>query len=110
MIVRSHDYRRRRYVYRCAYHHQRGRAVCGNALEAPMVTKEREQRRAQLEVRLLAVNAGERVWLADEVRSRLDAWRALLRRQPEEGRVVLDAFLTRRIRWTPLPDEGCYEF
>ena len=187
MIVRSHDYRPRRYVYRCAYHHQRGRAVCGNALEAPMedadravlaeisskflrvevvdavvagsleallpadetrerehatilaqlagldgelarlasaiaaggelsalvqATKEREQRRAQREMRLLAlqgrpaVGAGERVRLGDEVRRRLDGWRALLRRQPEEGRVVLDALLTRRIRWTPLPDEG----
>ena len=191
MIVRSHDYRPRRYVYRCAYHHQRGRAVCGNALEAPMedadravlaeisskflrvevvdavvagslealppadetrerehatilaqlagldgelarlasaiaaggelsalvqATKEREQRRAQREMRLLAlqgrpaVGAGERVRLGDEVRRRLDGWRALLRRQPEEGRVVLDALLTRRIRWTPLPDEGCYKF
>jgi hypothetical protein len=57
-----------------------------------------------------AVSAGERVRLADEVRSRLDGWRALLRRQPEEGRVVLDALLTRRIRWTPLLDEVCYEF
>ena len=36
MIVRSHDYRPRRYAYRCGYHHQRGRTVCTNSLEAPM--------------------------------------------------------------------------
>src|SRR2546428_13450332 len=36
MLVRIHDYRPDRYGYRCGYHHQRGRTVCTNSLEAPM--------------------------------------------------------------------------
>jgi DNA invertase Pin-like site-specific DNA recombinase len=39
MMARSRDYgSRRRYGYLCGYHHQRGRTVCVNSLEAPMVT------------------------------------------------------------------------
>ena len=39
MMARSRDYgSRRRYSYLCGYHHQRGRTVCVNGLEAPMDT------------------------------------------------------------------------
>jgi hypothetical protein len=39
MMARSRDYgSRRRYGYLCGYHHQRGRTVCVNGLEAPMDT------------------------------------------------------------------------
>jgi hypothetical protein len=38
MIVKSRDYvSRRRLAYICAYHHQRGRSVCDNGLEVPMM-------------------------------------------------------------------------
>ena len=38
-MARSRDYgSRRRYSYLCGYHHQRGRTVCVNGLEAPMDT------------------------------------------------------------------------
>jgi hypothetical protein len=42
MMARSRDYgSRRRYGYLCGYHHQRGRTVCVNGLEAPMDTTDR---------------------------------------------------------------------
>jgi site-specific DNA recombinase len=41
MMARSRDYgSRRRYSYLCGYHHQRGRTVCVNGLEAPMDTSD----------------------------------------------------------------------
>ena len=40
-MARSRDYgSRRRYSYLCGYHHQRGRTVCVNGLEAPMDTSD----------------------------------------------------------------------
>jgi len=43
MIVKSRDYgSRRKFAYTCAYHHQRGRSVCDNGLEVPMVVTDRE--------------------------------------------------------------------
>jgi hypothetical protein len=43
MIVKSRDYgSRRKLAYTCAYHHQRGRSVCDNGLEVPMVATDHE--------------------------------------------------------------------
>ena len=43
MIVKSRDYgSRRKFAYTCAYHHQRGRSVCENGLEVPMVATDHE--------------------------------------------------------------------
>ena len=92
-------------------------AVGGDLTALVEATKAREQQRAQLETRLLGLGArptisvAQRTWLADDVRRRLDEWRAVLTRQPEEGRVVLDELLVgQRIRFTPEPEAGLYRF
>jgi site-specific DNA recombinase len=92
-------------------------AVGGNLSALVESMKEREQRRIQLEIRLLglearpSVSGADRARLAGDVRRRLDEWRTVLTRQPEHRRVVLDELLTgQRIRFTPEPEKGLYTF
>jgi hypothetical protein len=75
--------------------------------------KEREQRRAQLQRELDAVEcltAFDSAATARELRRRVDEWRGLVQRNTPIPRQVLDRLLADRICWTPRRDEGVYEY
>ena len=78
--------------------------------------KAREQRRANLQRGLDAVDAGEHLTAFDsaatarELRRRVEEWRGLVQRNTPIARQVLDRLLTARICWTPRRDDGIYEY
>lgn len=78
--------------------------------------KAREQRRAQLQRELDALDAPEHLAAFDsaavgcELRRPVDEWHALMTRNTPIARPVLDRLLQDRIDWTPRREDGIYEY
>jgi hypothetical protein len=87
----------------------------GDAASLVAAIKTRERRRAEVvsalgvQARVRRMTDVELVGLRQDLQTRLEDWRGLLRRQPVQGRQILRKLLVGRLVFSPQPDRR-YEF